>query len=119
MQLPQGYSTQVGERGASLSGGQRQRIAIARTLLSNPKLLVMDEATSALDYDTERRVCNNLLEELRDCTVFFITHRLSTIRGADLIVMMHQGAIVETGTHDQLIAQKGRYYALYRQQEAS
>jgi ATP-binding cassette subfamily B protein len=119
MELSSGYSTKIGERGAGLSGGQRQRVAIARTLLTRPKLLVMDEATSALDYDTERRVCNNLLEELRDCTVFFITHRLSTIRGADLIVMMHQGAIVETGTHDQLIAQKGRYYALYRQQEAS
>jgi ATP-binding cassette subfamily B protein len=118
MQLPQGYSTQVGERGASLSGGQRQRIAIARTLLSNPKLLVMDEATSALDYDTERQVCNNLLESLRECTVFFITHRLSTIRRANVVVMMHQGAIVEMGTHEELMAQRGRYYALYRQQEA-
>ncbi|MFZ0408685.1 MAG: ABC transporter transmembrane domain-containing protein [Cyanobium sp.] len=119
MELPAGYSTIVGERGASLSGGQRQRIAIARTLLSNPKLLVMDEATSALDYDTERRVCDNLVESLKDCTVFFITHRLSTIRRAHTIVMMHQGAIVETGTHDELMAMRGRYFALYRQQEAS
>ncbi|EAQ75817.1 MULTISPECIES: ABC transporter transmembrane domain-containing protein [unclassified Synechococcus] len=119
MELSSGYSTKIGERGAGLSGGQRQRVAIARTLLTRPKLLVMDEATSALDYDTERRVCDNLLEELHDCTVFFITHRLSTIRRADLIVMMHQGAIVETGTHDQLIAQKGRYYTLFRQQEAA
>ncbi len=119
MELPAGYSSDVGERGAGLSGGQRQRLAIARTLLSNPKLLVMDEATSALDYDTERRVCDNLREALHDCTVFFITHRLSTIRRADLILMMHQGAIVETGTHDQLMALQGRYYALYRQQEAS
>ena len=119
MQLPSGYSTPVGERGASLSGGQRQRIAIARTLLGNPRLLVMDEATSALDYDTERQVCDNLVESLKDSTVFFITHRLSTIRRADMIVMMHQGAIVETGTHDELMALKGRYYALYRQQEAS
>ena len=119
MQLPSGYSTPVGERGSSLSGGQRQRIAIARTLLSKPKLLVMDEATSALDYDTERRVCNNLLESLDNCTVFFITHRLPTIRRANQIVMMHQGAIVEQGTHDELIQQQGRYYALYRQQEAS
>ncbi|NDD70090.1 MAG: ATP-binding cassette domain-containing protein, partial [Synechococcaceae bacterium WB9_4xC_028] len=119
MELPSGYSTSVGERGAGLSGGQRQRIAIARTLLSKPKLLVMDEATSALDYDTERRVCDNLVDALHDCTVFFITHRLSTIRRADLIVMMHQGAVVETGTHDELIARKGRYFALYRQQEAS
>ena len=119
MQLPSGYSTPVGERGSSLSGGQRQRIAIARTLLSKPKLLVMDEATSALDYDTEKRVCNNLLESLNNCTVFFITHRLPTIRRANQIVMMHQGAIVEQGSHEELIQQQGRYYALYRQQEAS
>jgi len=119
MELSSGYSTNVGERGAGLSGGQRQRIALARTLLSRPKMLVLDEATSALDYDTERRVCDNLLENLQHCTVFFITHRLSTIRRADLIVMLHQGAIVETGTHDELIARRGRYYALYRQQEAS
>ena len=119
MELPAGYSTPVGERGASLSGGQRQRIAIARTLLSNPHLLVMDEATSALDYDTERQVCDNLRETMKDATVFFITHRLSSIRRADMIVMMHQGAIVETGSHDDLMALKGRYYALYRQQEAS
>jgi ATP-binding cassette subfamily B protein len=117
MELPAGYSTPVGERGANLSGGQRQRIAIARTLLSNPKLLVMDEATSALDYDTERRVCDNLIHSISDCTVFFITHRLSTIRRAHKIVMLHQGAIVETGSHEELMAARGRYYALYRQQE--
>ncbi|WP_256377368.1 ABC transporter transmembrane domain-containing protein [Synechococcus sp. GEYO] len=119
MELPAGYSTPVGERGASLSGGQRQRIAIARTLLANPKLLVMDEATSALDYETERKVCDNLIQTLHDCTVFFITHRLSTVRRADLIVVMHQGAVVEKGTHDELMSRRGRYYALYRQQEAS
>ena len=119
MELPLGYSTPVGERGGSLSGGQRQRVAIARTLLSNPKLLVLDEATSALDYETERRVCDNLLDSLQDCTVFFITHRLSTIRRADRVVMMHQGAIVETGSHEALMAERGRYFALYRQQEAS
>ena len=119
MELPSGYSTPVGERGAALSGGQRQRVAIARTLLSNPKLLVMDEATSALDYETERKVCDNLLENLDDQTVFFITHRLSTIRQADVIVMLHQGAVVEVGTHDELMKHRGRYYALYRQQESS
>ena len=118
MGLSSGYSTELGERGASLSGGQRQRLAIARTLLANPKLLVMDEATSALDYDTERRVCQNLRESLDGCTVFFVTHRLSTVRNADKIVMMHQGAIVEMGSHDDLVALKGRYYALLRQQEA-
>ena len=119
MELPAGYSTPVGERGASLSGGQRQRIAIARTLLANPKLLVMDEATSALDYETERKVCDNLIQALHDCTVFFITHRLSTVRRADLIVVMHQGAVVEKGSHEELMDRRGRYYALYRQQEAS
>ena len=97
MELPAGYSSDVGERGASLSGGQRQRIAIARTLLSNPRLLVLDEATSALDYETERRVCDNLRDQLHGCTTFFITHRLTTIRRADRILMLHQGAIVETG----------------------
>ena len=119
MELPSGYSTPVGERGANLSGGQRQRVAIARTLLSNPKLLVMDEATSALDYETERKVCDNLHAKLVDQTVFFITHRLSTIRQADIIVMMHQGAIVEIGSHDDLMKHRGRYFALYRQQESS
>ena len=116
MELPSGYSTSVGERGASLSGGQRQRVAIARTLLSNPKLLVMDEATSALDYETERKVCDNLLENLNDRTVFFITHRLSTIRNADIIVMLDKGAVVELGTHEELMNHRGRYFALYRQQ---
>ena len=119
MELPAGYSSTVGERGAGLSGGQRQRLALARTLLSKPRLLVLDEATSALDYDTERRVCDNLLDNLKHCTVFFITHRLSTIRRAELIVMMHEGAIVETGTHDELMERRGRYYALYRQQEVN
>ena len=118
MNLPAGYSTELGERGSSLSGGQRQRLAIARTLLNKPKLLVMDEATSALDYDTERRVCQNLRESLFGCTVFFVTHRLSTVRNADSIIMMHQGAIVEVGNHQELLDLRGRYYALYRQQEA-
>lgn len=119
MQLPSGYSTPVGERGASLSGGQRQRIAIARTLLSNPRLLILDEATSALDYETEKRVCDNLMGARLGCTVFFITHRLNTVRGADLILLMHDGVIAEMGRHDELMELRGRYYALYRQQEAS
>ena len=119
MDMPAGYSSDVGERGAGLSGGQRQRIALARTLLLKPRLLVLDEATSALDYDTERRVFRNLLDSLDNSTVFFITHRLSTIKQADRIVMMHQGAIAEEGTHDTLMELKGRYYALFLQQEAA
>lgn len=117
MDMPGGYSAQVGERGAGLSGGQRQRLALARTLLANPRLIVLDEATSSLDYSTERQVCENLFESLRGRTVFFVTHRLSTIRCADLIVMLHSGSIVEVGTHEQLMDQRGRYFALYRQQE--
>jgi ATP-binding cassette subfamily B protein len=118
MDLPDGYNTAISEKGSNLSGGQRQRIAIARTLLCEPRLLVMDEATSALDYQTEAQLCTNLRDHLRGRTVFFITHRLGTIRGADRILLMYQGRIVEQGSHADLMTQKGRYYALYRQQEA-
>ncbi|MGC9528053.1 MAG: ABC transporter transmembrane domain-containing protein [Limnospira sp.] len=118
MSLPNGYNTVVGERGTGLSGGQRQRIAIARTVLQNPRLLILDEATSALDYQSERLVSRNLNEAFHDRTVFFITHRLSAIKNADAIIMMDQGSIVEQGTHDELMAIKGRYYCLYQQQEA-
>ena len=117
MDLPEGYSTQLGERGTGLSGGQQQRLALARTLLANPQLLVLDEATSALDYDTEQRVCRNLHNELAGRTVFFVTHRLPTIRNADLIVLVDRGVIIEQGTHDQLMEQRGAYFALYRQQD--
>ena len=116
MELPDGYGTQLGERGAGLSGGQRQRIAIARTLLQNPNLLVLDEATSALDYDTESTVCSNLQGQLNNKTVFFITHRLSTVRNADLIILMHQGKVAEQGTHQELLDLGGRYAALYAHQ---
>ena len=119
MSLPAGYNTIVGERGASLSGGQRQRLAIARTILQNPKLLILDEATSALDYHSERQVCNNLAESFAGRTVFFITHRLTTIQNADIIIMMDQGSVVERGTHKELMALKGRYYCLFQQQESS
>jgi ATP-binding cassette subfamily B protein len=118
MALPSGYNTRVGERGSALSGGQRQRIAIARTVLQNPRLLILDEATSALDYQAERQVCLNLAEAFRDRTVFFITHRLSTIKNADVILMMDQGTVVEQDTHEQLMALRGSYYSLYQQQNA-
>ncbi len=119
MGLPAGYNTIVGERGSSLSGGQKQRIAIARTILQNPKLLILDEATSALDYHSERQVCNNLAEAFAGRTVFFITHRLTTIQNADVIIMMDQGSVVEQGSHKELMALKGRYYCLFQQQESS
>lgn len=119
MGLPSGYASSVGERGGGLSGGQRQRIAIARTVLQNPRLLIMDEATSALDYETERRVSLNLMEHFRGRTVLFITHRLNSVLHADRIVLMHQGQVEEQGTHTELMALRGRYFALFRQQEAS
>jgi ATP-binding cassette subfamily B protein len=116
MSLPGGYAQQVGERGSNLSGGQRQRIAIARTILQEPKMLIMDEATSALDFQTERTVSNNLMRSLKNRTVLFITHRLSSIESADMIVCMGNGQVLEIGTHDDLIAARGAYYALWRQQ---
>ncbi|MEM8672980.1 MAG: peptidase domain-containing ABC transporter [Cyanobacteria bacterium P01_G01_bin.67] len=119
MTLPSGYNTRVGERGSALSGGQRQRIAIARTILQAPAMMVLDEATSALDFSTEQEVSRNLKEALKGRTVFFITHRLGTIKNADTIVMMDAGSIVERGTHEELMALKGRYCYLYQQQESS
>jgi HlyB family type I secretion system ABC transporter len=118
MELPNGYNSPVGERGSGLSGGQRQRIAIARTVLQNPRLLILDEATSALDYDSENQVCTNIAAAFEGKTVFFITHRLTTIRNADIILMMDRGMVAELGTHAELMALKGRYYCLYQQQES-
>jgi ATP-binding cassette, subfamily B, bacterial HlyB/CyaB len=118
MTLPQGYNTNVGERGAALSGGQRQRIAIARVILQNPRVLILDEATSALDFNTEQQVCRNLYAAFRGHTILFITHRLNTIKHADTILVMAQGAISEQGTHAQLMDLRGRYYCLFQQQEA-
>ena len=116
MDLPYGYSTPVGEKGAGLSGGQRQRIALARMLLENPRMVVLDEATSALDVDTERQVVANLRAFLAGRTLLMITHRLSTLLEADQIVVMHAGRIDEVGSHPQLMEQKGRYFALYQSQ---
>jgi HlyB family type I secretion system ABC transporter len=118
MELPNGYNSSVGERGSGLSGGQRQRIAIARTILQNPRLLILDEATSALDYESENHVCSNIADAFAGRTVFFITHRLTTIRNADIILMMDRGIVAELGTHEELMALQGRYYCLYQQQES-
>jgi ATP-binding cassette subfamily B protein len=116
MEMPKGYNSSVGERGAGLSGGQRQRLALARAVLQNPRMLILDEATSALDARTERQVCINLFEAFRGRTVFFITHRLSTVKPADFIVLMDRGAVMEVGSHKQLVGQQGWYYALYQSQ---
>jgi ATP-binding cassette subfamily B protein len=117
MDLPNGYNTKVGERGGALSGGQRQRIALARSVLQRPKLLVLDEATSALDYATERQVCLNLASSFKDSTVFFITHRLNTVKHANTIVVMDAGRVIEQGTHNELMSREGHYFYLYNQQE--
>ena len=116
MEMPKGYNSSVGERGAGLSGGQRQRLALARAVLQNPHMLILDEATSALDARTERQVCINLFEAFRGRTVFFITHRLTTVRPADFIVLMDKGALMEVGSHKQLMSQQGWYYALFQSQ---
>ncbi|KZR67476.1 Alpha-hemolysin translocation ATP-binding protein HlyB [Prochlorococcus marinus str. MIT 1313] len=116
MNLPNGYSTPVGEKGAGLSGGQRQRIALSRMLLENPNMVVLDEATSALDVDTERQVVSNLRSYFSKSTLLMITHRLSTLTEADQIIVMHTGRVDSVGTHLELIEKKGRYFALYQSQ---
>lgn len=117
-EFPEGYDTLVGERGSSLSGGQRQRIAIARALITNPKIFIMDEATSALDYESERIILNNMNKITKNRTTFIIAHRLSAVRNCDVILVMDKGHIIEAGNHNELIQNpKGYYRYLYSQQE--
>ncbi len=117
--LPDGYNTVVGERGASLSGGQRQRIAIARALVTNPKILIFDEATSALDYESEHIIQNNMRKISSGRTVLIIAHRLSAVRHADRIITIERGRIVEDGTHDELMKRGGRYAFLHQIQSGT
>ena len=112
-ELPEGYATYVGERGVKLSGGQKQRISIARVFLKNPPILILDEATSALDNESERLVQDSLEKLSKGRTTFTIAHRLTTIRGATSIWVLTQDGIVEKGTHQELMAKKGKYYELY------
>jgi ATP-binding cassette subfamily B protein len=114
--LPLGYETRIGESGIALSGGQRQRIAIARALYHDPPVLIFDEATSALDTESEKAIQQNLRQFLQSRTCFLIAHRLSTVRDADLIVVLERGSIVETGTHDELMQARGLYFHLSSQQ---
>ena len=116
LELPEGYDTIVGERGSSLSGGQRQRIAVARALVTDPRILIFDEATSALDYESERIIQQNMRQIVEGRTVFVIAHRLSTVRRADRIITIERGRLVEDGTHDDLIRTGGRYSMLHRLQ---
>jgi len=114
LELPQAYDTIIGERGASLSGGQCQRIAIARALLANPRILIFDEATSALDYESERIIQENMRRIATGRTLIVIAHRLSTVRGADRIMTIDRGRLVEDGTHEDLLRRGGRYAQLHR-----
>jgi subfamily B ATP-binding cassette protein HlyB/CyaB len=119
LELPEGYDTLVGEQGATLSGGQRQRIAIARALMTNPRVLIFDEATSALDYESERVIQDNMRFIAKGRTVIIVAHRLTAVRDAHSILVMENGEAVEHGTHGDLVKQpEGRYARLYAMQSA-
>jgi len=115
--LPDGYETIVGERGLKLSGGEKQRVAIARTILKNPKIFFFDEATSALDSSTEKEIQKNLENISKDKTTLIIAHRLSTAANADNIIVLDKGVIIEEGTHESLLLEKGKYFEMWEKQK--
>jgi ATP-binding cassette subfamily B protein len=114
--FPDGYETQVGERGQGLSGGERQRIAIARAILHDPKILILDEATSSVDTVTEKQIQEALSRLIKNRTTFAIAHRLSTLKNADRLMVLEHGKLAELGTHDELVEKKGAYYKLVEMQ---
>mgnify|MGYP002513955571 CR=1 FL=1 len=118
MSFPNGYDSDIGQRGVKLSGGQKQRISIARVFLKNPPILIFDEATSSLDNESEKVVQQSLEDLAKNRTTFVIAHRLSTIRNSDLILVMRDGAVVEQGTHNELLKANGFYAELYNSQFA-
>jgi ATP-binding cassette, subfamily B, bacterial len=111
--FPNGYQTVVGERGVTLSGGQKQRVAIARTLLKNPRILILDDSTSSVDTETEAEIREALQNLMKDRTTFVIAHRIQSIMDADLILVMDQGRIVQCGKHEDLLATEGIYRQIY------
>jgi ATP-binding cassette subfamily B multidrug efflux pump len=115
-EFPEGYATLVGERGITLSGGQKQRTAIARAIIRNPRVLILDDALSSVDTYTEEKILNHLRQVMRGRTTIFISHRVSTVRNADRIAVLHEGRIVELGTHDELLTRNGYYTELYNKQ---
>ena len=117
VQKPDGYDTQVGEKGSRLSGGERQRVSIARAILNNPRILILDEATSSVDVETEKRIQQAIGNLTAGRTTFAIAHRLSTLRNADRLVVLEKGQIVEQGTHTELMDKKGVFFKLVETQK--